>query len=472
MMKQCILWFRNDLRLSDHPALVEAIQHGYRILPIYLVEKHDGWEPGEASRWWLHHALTDLDTQLKELGTRLHCYDARNEGTEATMAKILDESGAEVVMWSRRYEPESIQRDTALKQQLEARGCAVQSFASNLLHEPFTVKNLSGGPYKVFTPYWKKCQTMELRPIARVELKLATWGSLKSGVSVDALGILPSKDWVEGLGAQWDPSRAGLLGLLKELKSSKAAHYSESRDLVAEDGTSRLSPYLAHGQVSPIEIVTLLKGVDSAYVRQLYWRDFSYHLLYHFPETDSRPLRPEWEMFPWGDDPKVIKLWQRGLTGYPVVDAAMRQLWQTGWMHNRARMIVASVLVKHFQLDWMIGARWFWDTLVDADLANNSMGWQWSAGCGADAAPYFRVFNPVTQGQKFDPQGDYVKRYVPELAELPKKYIHCPWEAPSDVLDAAGVQLGRNYPKPTLLPAEGRQRALDAYADYKKQLQR
>jgi deoxyribodipyrimidine photo-lyase len=470
-MKSCIVWFRNDLRLSDHPALAYAIAEGYSILPLYILDEHEDWNLGGASRWWLHHALEDLGAQIEAEGGKLHLTRAEHRVKEELL-DLVETTGVDAVFWSRRYEAQHIACDSELKALLAEQGVEVKSFSASLLNEPFEIENLSGQPYRVFTPYWKKCKTLPLRPVYEVDLKSVHWLDSDEGQVLELLDLLPQIKWDAEFYQSWNPTRSGAEKLLRELLDSRAVAYDEQRDLLAEEGTSKMSPYLAFGQLSPVEIHAALDVQKAeAYIRQLYWRDFSYHLLYHFPQTDRKPLREEWELFPWSQDEEVIQRWQKGQTGYPVVDAAMRQLWETGWMHNRARMIAASVLVKHFQQDWMVGAQWFWDTLVDADLANNTMGWQWSAGCGADAAPYFRVFNPVTQGQKFDPKGAYVRKYVPELAKLPNKYLFNPWEAPKEILSAAGITLDENYPAPVLLPSEGRQIALDAYQKFKATLE-
>ncbi|MGJ8671679.1 cryptochrome/photolyase family protein [Rubritalea sp.] len=470
-MKSCILWFRRDLRLTDHPALAYAISEGYAIIPLYLLEESEAWPMGEASRWWLHHALDDLAKQLESLGAKL-CLSRAREGVQQKLLDFVDEAGVDAVFWSRRYEAEGILCDTDVKKSLLDRGVEAKSFSSNLINEPFEIANLAGGPYKVFTPYWKKCREIPLRALANVELERAFWKNDYTGESLENLELLPSLGWDAEFYTNWQPTRAGAEKLLTGFSEERAVDYNEHRDLLAENGTSRMGTYLAFGQISPIEICAQLDSEKAAgYIRQLYWRDFSYHLLYHFPYSDRKPLKEQWSLFPWNADKVVIKKWQVGQTGYPVVDAAMRQLWQTGWMHNRARMIVASVLVKHFQQDWMVGAQWFWGTLLDADLANNTMGWQWSAGCGADAAPYFRVFNPVTQGVKFDPAGEYVRKYVPELNKLPNKYLHCPWDAPEELLRECGIELGVDYPRPLLLPSEGREKALQAYQLFKESVE-
>ncbi|MFC4993996.1 cryptochrome/photolyase family protein [Rubritalea tangerina] len=473
MRKKCLLWFRKDLRLTDHPALAKAIEEGYEILPVFLYEEGGDWPVGGASKWWLHYALESLSSSVSDAGGRLLMKEGGGD-VRSSLEEIIEEHGIDLVYWCRCYEPEAIERDTVLKRELRDLGCEVKSFEGNVLNEPFSIESKSGGPYKVFTPYWKMCRTHEVRSLYEYDLSKVRWVMAEGGDALEDFDLLPRIDWDREFYAIWDARREVGERILSDLAGGKAMAYGEQRDLMGVEGTSRLGPYLAWGQLSPQEVWHRIvaenasEEVHSGYLRQLYWRDFSYHLMYHFPHTVSSPLREEWKLFAWKGDGEVVQAWQEGRTGIPIIDAAMRQLWQTGWMHNRARMLVACFLVKHLQQDWMYGARWFWDTLVDADLANNTMGWQWSAGCGADAAPYFRVFNPITQAEKFDSHGDYVRRYVPELAKLPMKYLNRPWEAPADVLENAGVELGKTYPEPIIDVAVGRQVALDAYQRFKE----
>lgn len=459
-----IVWFRRDLRLADNPALGAALASGRSVIPLYISAPNEegAWSPGSASRWWLHHSLLSLDLSLKKLGSRLII--RHGSSSLAVLQSVMRETGATEVYWNRLYEPEVIARDKTIKAALSA-----QSFNANLLHEPWTIKTQTGKPYQVFTPFWRACQLVgePERPVPAPS-KLPTIGKLPSD-DLQRLELLPKLDWANGFSEHWTPGESGALKLLTKFE---VENYSTDRDFPDRDGTSRLSPHLHFGEISPRQIWRVIRDTKRSnpapYLRQLIWREFAYHLLFHFPRTPIEPLRGEFAAFPWSRNPERLKLWQKGQTGFPIVDAGMRELWATGWMHNRVRMIVASFLVKDFTLSWQEGAAWFWDTLVDADLANNTLGWQWSAGCGADAAPYFRVFNPMLQGAKFDPEGLYVKRWIPELAALDTKWIHSPFMAPADALRTAGVTLGKNYPHPVVDHARAREDALLAYAHIKR----
>lgn len=466
-----IVWFRRDLRIHDNPALNHAIRHGSPIVFLYIhcPREEASWKRGAASDWWLHHALTDLQRQLDQHGHQLLI---RSLGSSLECLQgVIKETDAKSVIWNRCYEPSFVKRDNRIKKELTASGIHVDSFNGSLLLDPLEITNKSGKPFQVFTPFWKHCR--DLTPAEPVTLPLTAAKPNLSSDNVESLDLLPTIPWDKGIDSFWSPTRQGGLDLLKK-SAAKSGSYNILRDIPAEDGTSRLSPYLHFGQISPREFFhTIRDGVkdrekaDLGILRQLYWREFSAHLLYHFPHSQDKALKPEYDLFPWEFDAEQLSAWQRGMTGFPIVDAGMRQLWQTGWMHNRVRMIAGSLLVKHLLQPWQEGARWFWDTLVDADLANNSMGWQWIAGSGADASPYFRIFNPIIQGKKFDPDGTYVRKWIPELAELPKEHIHTPWEAPPLDLAEAGVTLGKDYPHPIVSHSDGRQRALDAYAAYK-----
>ena len=468
-----LVWFRQDLRLQDNPALAAAIARGEPVVPVYLWTPEDegDWAPGGASKWWLHHALTDLDARLREHGGKLLVREA--DGSGAALDQLVEETGCTAVYWNRRYEPAIVKRDGEIKTALKERGVEAKSFNAGMLFEPHEIENKSGKPFQVFTPMWKHYQTLKVDKPVEVDLgELKVLKKMPKGLKIDALGLLPTISWDGGFYDFWDPTRAAMLERLDEMRGDgRAENYNEDRDTPAIDGTSALSPFLHSGQVGVREAYWRLgegAPIDSGLRRQLIWREFGHHLMFHFPKTPSQPLRPEFEMFPWEEDDSALRRWQMGETGYPIVDAGMRQLWHTGWMHNRVRMIVGSLLVKHLLVHWVEGAKWFWDTLVDADLANNTMGWQWIGGCGADAAPYFRIFNPMTQGERFDAEGEYVRRWVPELAEVPKKFIHQPWEMGELELSGFGVVLGKDYPMPVIGHSEGRQRALDAFAELKK----
>lgn len=473
-----LVWFRKDLRLADNAALAAALARGGPVVPVFVYDEagEGEWPLGGASKWWLHHSLVALETALRGRGSRLIV--ARGDSL-AELRRLVVATGAAAVYWNRRYEPSVRVRDAAIKSALAADGLEAKSFNSALLFEPHTIKNKQGGPFQVFTPYWRHCTALGFpEPVKSEEGELSSPTRWPESVEVEALGLLPTIPWDAGFPAMWTPGEAGAQARLKRFLKDDVVHcYDEQRNLPDIDGTSGLSPHLHWGEIGPRQIVEAVRalgkkaGLDPAsngarvYTTEIGWREFAYHLLFHFEHTPTKPLRADFEKFPWAEDADGAKLraWQRGQTGYPIVDAGMRQLWATGWMHNRVRMIVASFLVKHLRLPWQHGAAWFWDTLVDADLASNTLGWQWSAGCGADAAPYFRIFAPVTQGERFDGAGRYVRRWVPELAKVPDKFIHAPWTAPANVLDYAKVELGGNYPAPIVDHAEARAEALAAF---------
>jgi deoxyribodipyrimidine photo-lyase len=471
-----IVWFRNDLRLTDHPALQAAVQRGGPVLPVFIwaPEEEESWPNGGASNWWLHRSLRALDCEMHELGSQLLL---RTGPSLAALLALISQTGASAVFWNRRYEPAIRTRDLKVQQALQSAGIEVQTFNAALLHEPASIANKAGKPFQVFTPYWRHCLT---RPEPRVPLKrpgrLAVPGKWPGSEPLETLKLEPVIDWAGGLRAAWMPGERGAKANLDRFLADAFLNYPEGRNRPDLPGSSRLSPHLHFGEISPQQIWDALKKKaeksgsgnaawqQSQFVAELGWREFSHHLLYHFPHTDRQPLREEFRHFPWRQNKAWLKAWQCGRTGYPFVDAGMRELWTTGWMHNRVRMVTASFLVKDLLIPWQEGARWFWDTLVDADLAQNTLGWQWTAGCGADAAPFFRIFNPITQGEKFDPEGNYVRRWIPELARLPDQWIHKPHLAPPEVLNRAEVRLDENYPRSIVKHTIAREVALEAYA--------
>jgi len=408
-MTTSIHWFRLDLRVADNPALVAASQSGEAVVPVFIwaPEEEAPWAPGAASRWWLHHSLAALDAELRKLGLRLII---RRGPTLATLRTLVRATGATSVVWNRRYEPAVRARDAQVQQVLRADGLQAESFNSALLFEPAEIQTGRGGPYRVFTPFWRACLKRGIDPSPTGSRRLTGPKSWPASLKLGDLGLLPKLDWARGF--NWQPGPAGAAQELQQFVQVGLAEYKAGRDCPARVGTSRLSPHLHFGEISPRQVWAAAGSED--YRRQLVWREFAHHLLYHYPHTAEQPLRPEFKKFPWRKAAAELAAWQRGRTGFSLVDAGLRELWTTGWMHNRVRMVAASFLVKDLLIPWQTGARWFWDTLVDADLANNTLGWQWVAGCGADAAPFFRIFNPTTQAEKFDPDGKYISRWAPE----------------------------------------------------------
>ncbi|MEQ8246412.1 MAG: deoxyribodipyrimidine photo-lyase [Alphaproteobacteria bacterium] len=479
MSAPIIYLFRRDLRLADNPALSAAVATGRPVECLFVLD--DGasgpWKGGGASRWWLHYSLAGLAAALEGRGGRLIL---RRGDTEKTVAAVAAGIGADAVYLGRRYEPWAAAQEGRLQERLSQNGVAVRRFGGGLLCEPESVRTGQGTPFKVFTPFYRA-----ILPLLCAQAPLPTPVKVlvpASAVDTDTLEdwrLLPRQpDWSGGLRDHWTPGEAGAWQRLERFATNALADYGALRDVPARDGTSELSPHLHFGEISPRQCAARVRAVAAqqsaavdgaeSFVRQLVWRDFSHHLLFHTPSLPEAPFRPDYGTFPWRDDAAALRAWQTGATGYPLVDAGMRQLWRTGWMHNRVRMVAASFLVKHLLIPWQRGEEWFWDTLVDADLANNAANWQWVAGCGADAAPYFRIFNPVTQSEKFDPDGAYLRRWLPELAELPTKHLHRPWQAAPEILNRAGVALGRDYPMPIVDHAAARARALAAFADWRR----
>ncbi len=468
-----ILWFRQDLRLSDNPALVAAAKAG-KVLPVYILDDLSSgpWRMGGASRWWLHHSLNALN---RSLDGQLRCFSG---DAASIIPQLVAETGASGVYWNRCYEPWRIARDTVIKEHLGEKGCQAKSFNGSMLWEPWQVLKKDGTPYKVFTPYFRKgclSQPAPRKLLPQPELTLFT--DFVDALTIDQLDLLSSYDWYSKMDQYWTIGEEGASQAHARFLAEGLYGYKEGRDFPARDQVSRLSPHLHFGEISPNQVWHATQAAGLAqncehdldhFLSELAWREFSYYMLYHFPTFPEQCFNQKFNAFPWTQDQEAFTAWKWGQTGYPIIDAGMRELWETGSMHNRVRMIVASFLVKNQLVDWRLGQQWFWDCLVDADLASNSFGWQWVAGCGADAAPYFRIFNPVTQGEKFDPDGFYVRRFVPELKDLPNKYLHNPWLAPQGVLKNSGVLLGENYPRPIVELKKSREAALNAYEHIKQ----
>ena len=462
-----LVWFRRDLRLTDNPALTWAASTGQPVIPFFVLDEEVGDTVlGSASRWWLHGSLAALAEALAKQGSRLIL---RRGPGEAVIAALINESGCSAIAWNRLYEPLSVVRDRQITEQCENRGVAARSFNAALLFEPPDIRTGSGSGYRVFTPFWRRCLEhgfeapggMAPRPTAPCAWptsdSLAEWG-LRAGIA----------DRVAGLQRTWRPGEAAASACLDGFLDDAVDRYREHRDRPGQPGTSMLSPHLRFGEIGPRQVAAAVGSIgpgpgSEAFLRELGWREFACHLLFHNADMESRNMRPAFDRMAWRDDPAALDRWRRGRTGYPLVDAGMRELWSSGWMHNRVRMVVASFLTKHLLIDWRAGAAWFVDTLVDADRASNSAGWQWVAGSGVDAAPYYRIFNPVAQSRRFDGHGRYLRRWLPELAALPDAFIHAPWTAPATVLEAAGVNPGKTWPMPIVDHATARERALAAW---------
>ncbi|MDN2565996.1 DNA photolyase family protein [Aquibium sp. A9E412] len=467
--KPALVLFRHDLRLADNRALTAAAASGRPVVAAFVLdEESPGIRPlGGARRWWLHHSLKALADGLKRLGTPLVL---RRGPMAETAAALVEDCGAGLVLWNRRYEPPAIAADRAMAAMLEDRGVAWQSFDGQLLHDPAALRTGAGTPYRVYTPFWRALAA-EAEPRDPIDppRRLRAPAAAIAGDALDDWALLPRQpDWAGGLRDTWTPGEAGAAARLTRFLDEAAQDYGRARDLPGREATSRLSPHLAHGEITPFQIWRAAReagprGGLETFRKEVVWREFCWHLLFHNPDLGSVNFNRAFDAFPWREDRDGLHRWQAGTTGYPIVDAGMRELWQTGWMHNRVRMVVASLLVKHLLVDWRAGEAWFWDTLVDADPASNTANWQWVAGSGADAAPYFRIFNPVLQGEKFDADGAYVRRFVPEIAALPDRVLHKPWEADADTLQRAGVKLPGRYPVPVVDHKQGRQRALRAY---------
>ncbi|WP_297510053.1 deoxyribodipyrimidine photo-lyase [uncultured Caulobacter sp.] len=463
-----IVWFRKDLRLADNPALRHAADSGRPVICLYILDETPGIRPmGAASLWWLDKSLKSLAQALEAIGNKL----VLRKGVAAeVLDALIADTGATRVLWNRLYDKASIDRDSAIKTRLKDVGVDAQSFNAGLLNEPWTVQNGSGQPYKVFTPYWRAARehltevTVEAAPKALRALEKATPSERLSDWRLHPT----APDWSKGFDL-WTPGEDGARARLDRFLSGPVARYGETRDIPGVEATSRLSPHLHFGEIGPRQVWLAARHAAEAgdipgaqadkFLSEIGWREFNHSILFHWPDLPSRNFKPEFDGFPWSKDHAALEAWTRGETGYPIVDAGMRELWVTGFMHNRVRMIVASFLIKHLMIDWREGEAWFWDTLVDADLSNNVGNWQWTAGSGADAAPYFRIFNPITQGEKFDPDGAYVRRWVPELAGARTDLIHKPWTAPLH-LPAAAKRL---YSRPIVDHAMARERALEAY---------
>ena len=466
-----LVWLRRDLRLADNPALYHAVNYGAPVIPVFVwaPEEEVPWAMGGAQRWWLHHSLLAFKASL-------HPYKIpfviQKGASSETLLRLARDLQARAVLWNRAYEPAENQREDTVSRVLLASGIETQSFESHLLHDPNAIQTGKGGCYKVYTPFWRNVRANQevLPPLGAPSFSDTSIPKIQpNSIEVDDLMLRPRINWAGGLRKTWQPGEKTALDSMRQFIDSNVRHYASQRDFPSVEGTSKLSPHLHFGEISPRTIWHHISQIPQpseeheTFLKQLIWREFSYHLLHHFPETATNNLRTSFDHFPWSTDQDMLTKWQKGETGYPIVDAGMKQLWETGWMHNRVRMIVASFLTKHLLIHWLEGAHWFWDTLVDANLANNTMGWQWSAGSGADAQPFFRIFNPISQSKKFDADGKYLKQWLPVLQHVPSAKIHEPWLLSQAEQSRAGFRLGSSYPMPVVDHKVARQRALDAY---------
>ncbi len=467
--KTAIVWFRRDLRLSDNPAFKYAADSNYHIYPLFIFDtKNDQkWMVGDAAKWWLCKSLTSLNSSLSG-----NLNFKSGDPLEILNQLVCETKNCEAIFWNRCYEPWQITRDMVIKKELLSKQIVVKSFNGSLLFEPQTVQKKDGTPYKVFTPFFKKgC----LENLVQPDLPLGEPSEIlmcrKSNSENELSSFFKTEKWHKKFSDLWAPGEQGAKVQFERFLDQGIKGYKEGRNHPSLQNVSRLSPHLHFGEISINKIWHVVRNLDktgkdsdiSTFLTELGWREFSYNLLFHNPKMPEKNLQEKFDKFPWNRKHTKLKKWQTGSTGFPIVDAGMRQLWDTGYMHNRLRMITGSFLVKNLLLDWRLGQSWFWNCLFDADLANNSAGWQWIAGCGADAAPFFRIFNPILQSRKFDPEGTYIKKFVPELANLPIKYIHCPWEAPNAILKEAGVEIGVTYPARIVDLSATRNEALSAY---------
>ena len=471
-MTRAIHWFRQDLRISDNPSFSKTAEHD-EIFPVYILDNRNPGEYslGAASRWWLHHSLIELD---KELDGKLALFTG---DPSEVLTSLIARNGIDAVFWNRCYEPWLMRRDEQIKKSLKDKGVVVQTRNASLLWEPWTILKKDETPYKVFSPFYKKgClnSAPPRFPLTKPDVKIIKKD--KKSLPIANLNLLPKIYWYKDIEKLWQPGELGAQIRLKSFLNHGLSGYKVGRDFPAAKKTSRLSSALRFGELSPNQVWYAAKENTAActpsedlahFLSELGWREFSYYLLYHCQCLPEKNLQQSFDLFPWSSNEEYLNAWKQGQSGIPFVDAGMRELWQTGYIHNRVRMVVASFLVKNLLIDWREGQKWFWDCLLDADLASNSASWQWVAGSGADAAPYFRIFNPVLQGCKFDPEGTYTRKFVPELKVLPNKFLHCPWEAPESVLQEANIKLGVNYPFPLVNLRESRQKALDAYSNIK-----
>jgi len=459
-MTKSIVWFRNDLRIKDNSALYNAVKSG-EILAIYIYDNND--YIGQASKYWLHNSLKSLN---ENLNNKLNIYSGE---PLQILNNLIIKFNITNIYWNRCYDPYTIKRDSEIKTKLTEQKIQVKSYNGTLLYEPWEIKKDDGDFYKIFTPFYKRCITHFLRPTPPLKNQIPKKNILDNdSLNINDLKLLPKVNWYKKFNVIWDISEKSAHKKLDDFIKNKLSSYKNGRDFPALNNISELSPYLHFGQISPQQIFHKIDNLrkneqTEHFIRELMWREFSYYQLYHQPKITNQNLRPQFDNFDWVNNDKLLQSWQQGKTGIPIVDAGMRQLWQTGYMHNRVRMIVGSFLVKNLRLHWKYGAEWFYDKLLDADIASNSLSWQWVAGTGIDSSPYFRIFNPITQSQKFDKDGEYIRKYVPEISQLPNKYLFEPHTAPDSILKKCNIKLGETYPIPIVDLKKSRKKALECF---------
>ena len=465
-----IFWFRQDLRLYDNLAITELLKECKKIIPVFILDSNN--DLGGASSWWLHYSLKSLNNSLKLKNSQIFYFKGN---TYKIIKNLMSENRINYIYWNRLYDKYSVERDTLIKKKLKKNNVTIKTFNGLLINEPWTIKNKSNSFFKVFTPFWKTClEEIKIIKLLKSPKEIKTL-FIKSSIPIEHLNLFDKKKiWVKKLALNWTPGETEALKKFDYFKNKIIENYDEGRDRPDENYTSKLSPHLHFGEISPNTIFNgikkkQIKNIDSKkkFLAEIGWREFSYSLLFNYPNIRSEPIQEKFKNFPWKENNLYLTAWQRGRTGYPIVDAGMRQLYSTGWMHNRVRMIVGSFLCKNLLLHWWEGEKWFFDKLVDADLGSNSAGWQWIAGCGADASPYFRIFNPITQGLKFDPKGEYVKKYIPELTNIPLQHIHSPWVLDNNHQQKFKCIIGKDYPKPIVNIPKSREKALKAFSSIK-----
>ena len=469
-----IFWFRQDLRIQDNLALYEIAKECEYIVPIYIYD--DNLHIGSASKWWLEKSLNSLNDSLNHKKSKLFYFKG---SPEDIILNIISQLNITHIFWNRLYDSYSIKRDSEIKKKLISKKILCKSYRGSVIKEPWNIKNKSGSFFKVFTPFWNSCldEMHEIKLLdSQIKIKLPNNLNLNN-IEIKNIKLFPQKsNWIKMLNECWDPGEKKAIKILNDFKKNSLNNYDEGRDRPDQNFTSKLSPYLHFGEISPERIYKEIfdqkiqkNSSKKKYLAEIGWREFSYNLIYHYPDMQYKPIQQKFSKFPWVKNNKHLNAWKEGVTGIPIVDAGMRQLYKIGWMHNRLRMIVGSFLCKNLLIHWTQGEKWFFDTLVDADIASNSAGWQWIAGCGADAAPYFRIFNPILQSQKFDPNGEYIKEYVPELRNIPLNLIHTPWKMTIDEQKNYKLIIGKNYPKPIIDLGVSRDRALRAFQNLKSE---